>query len=108
MVPEPFKSGETVPYTFGQLRAFEEKKRRVPAFDLNLFCTPNEKSGLISRRNISIPYSRYFLLKDMVKDATHHPDYKVFMYFIDLRSRRIKVKFNPPSLRSTVLPYNST
>jgi hypothetical protein len=25
-------------------------------------------------------YFRYFLLKDMIKDATHHPDYKVHMY----------------------------
>ena len=29
----------------------------------------------ISRINVNL--SRYILLRDMVKDATHHPDYKV-------------------------------
>ena len=28
-------------------------------------------------KEIYVPKLRYILLRDMVKDATHHPDYKV-------------------------------
>ena len=74
--------------TFNQSNQFESEPPQFSYpcsnLELHISCHDRKLTKKLKKLNknvIKVPFSlslfRYILLRDMVKDATHHPDYKV-------------------------------